>query len=246
LKHTGSVIVAGAGRGIGAAIAIAFARSGARKVAILGRTASELDAVAAAISECGAEPLPIVCDVTQSEERSTALAAAGDVEVFVYSAGTNRPGPFVEVSEESFDALFDLNVRAGFFLAQGVAQRMLQTGIAGRLIFLSSQMGHVGAANRTVYCSSKHAVEGLVKSIAVELAPAGIRVISVAPTFVRTAMTAGQLDDPELGRAIVDQIPLGRLAGVDDVAEAVVWAASPAAAMVTGTSIRVDGGWTAR
>jgi NAD(P)-dependent dehydrogenase (short-subunit alcohol dehydrogenase family) len=166
--------------------------------------------------------------------------------VLVYSAGTNQPEPFADVAEETYDRLFDLNVRSGYFLAQGVARQMQVAGRPGCIVFVSSQMGHVGAAERTVYCATKHAVEGLVKAMAVELAPAGIRVLSVAPTFVRTELTAAQLDDPQVGGRLLAQIPLGRYATLEDVAGAVVWAASPAAAMVTGTSIVVDGGWTAR
>jgi NAD(P)-dependent dehydrogenase (short-subunit alcohol dehydrogenase family) len=136
-------------------------------------------------------------------------------------------------------------VRAGFFLVQEVVRGMRERGTAGTIVFVSSQMGHVGAAQRTVYCASKHAVEGLVKALAVELAPAGIRAVSVAPTFVRTALTEAQLDDPEISRALLAQLPAGRFATVDEVADAVVWAAS-SGAMVTGSSILVDGGWTAR
>jgi NAD(P)-dependent dehydrogenase (short-subunit alcohol dehydrogenase family) len=150
------------------------------------------------------------------------------------------------VSEDTYDRIFEVNVRAGFFLAQEVIRRMLERGTPGTVVFVSSQMGHVGAAQRTVYCASKHAVEGLVKSLAVELASAGIRVVSIAPTFVRTALTVAQLDDPETSDALLAQIPAGRVATVEEVADAVVWAASSGAAMVTGSSILVDGGWTAR
>jgi NAD(P)-dependent dehydrogenase (short-subunit alcohol dehydrogenase family) len=123
---------------------------------------------------------------------------------------------------------------------------MLREGTAGAIVLVSSQMGHVGAARRTVYCATKHAVEGLVKAMALELAPSGIRVVSVAPTFVRTEMTAAQLDDPAVGGELLAQIPLGRWATPAEVAGAVVWAASPAAAMLTGASLVLDGGWTAR
>jgi NAD(P)-dependent dehydrogenase (short-subunit alcohol dehydrogenase family) len=242
--HT--VLVAGASRGIGAAVAIACAREGARRVALLGRAEADLDRVAGAVRAAGAQADTIVCDLTDRDERSSALDRAGEVDVLVYSAGINRPQPFLDVDEGTYDLLFELNVRSGYFVAQSVARRMQRAARPGCIVFVSSQMGHVGAPDRTVYCATKHAVEGMVKAIALELAPAGVRVVSVAPTFVRTDMTAEQLDDPTLGTQLLEQIPLGRFATVDDVAAAVVWAASPDAAMLTGTSLVIDGGWTAR
>jgi NAD(P)-dependent dehydrogenase (short-subunit alcohol dehydrogenase family) len=240
------VLVAGAGRGIGAGTAVAFARAGSERVVLLGRTTAELERVAQDVDAAGAAAVVLTCDVTSAEDRARAVDGAGALDAVVYCAGTNSPGPFVEVSEDTYDRIFEVNVRAGFFLAQEVIRRMLERGTPGTVVFVSSQMGHVGAAQRTVYCASKHAVEGLVKSLAVELASAGIRVVSIAPTFVRTALTAAQLDDPETSDALLAQIPAGRVATVEEVADAVVWAASSGAAMVTGSSILVDGGWTAR
>jgi NAD(P)-dependent dehydrogenase (short-subunit alcohol dehydrogenase family) len=241
-----SVLVAGAGRGIGAGTAVAFARAGSERVVLLGRTTAELERVAQGVEAAGAAALVLTCDVTSAEDRARAVEDAGALDAVVYCAGTNSPGPFVEVSEDTYDRIFEVNVRAGFFLAQEVIRGMLERGMPGTVVFVSSQMGHVGAAQRTVYCASKHAVEGLVKSLAVELASAGIRVVSIAPTFVRTALTVAQLDDPETADALLAQIPAGRVATVEEVADAVVWAASSGAAMVTGSSILVDGGWTAR
>jgi NAD(P)-dependent dehydrogenase (short-subunit alcohol dehydrogenase family) len=168
------------------------------------------------------------------------------VDVLVNCAGTNRPEPFAEVEEKTFDYLWGLNVKAAFFVSQGVARRMLSDGRRGVIVNMSSQMGHVGAAGRTVYCVTKHAVEGLTKALAVELAPHGIRVVSVAPTFVRTAMTAAQLDDPPTRDEYLSQIPLGTFAMPEHVAAAVVFAASEGAALLTGTSVVIDGGWTAK
>jgi NAD(P)-dependent dehydrogenase (short-subunit alcohol dehydrogenase family) len=242
----GSVFVAGSSRGIGAAIAVAFARTGTRRVVLGGRTEADLARVAGLVRDHGAEAQVVVCDLTDAAQRAEAVERAGELDVLVYSAGTNRPQPFVEVDEQTHDLLLEVNLRSGFFLAQAVVRGMLESGRAGCIAFVSSQMGHVGAARRTVYCASKHAVEGLVKALAVELAPSGIRVVSVAPTFVRTEMTAAQLDDPQLGPELLGQIPLGRYAVAEDVAEAVVWATSPSAGMLTGTSIVLDGGWTAR
>jgi NAD(P)-dependent dehydrogenase (short-subunit alcohol dehydrogenase family) len=241
------VLVAGASRGIGAAIAVAFARDGARRVALVGRTAADLERVADEVRAAGADPAVVVADLTTAAGRADAVAAAGRLDVVVHNAGTNRPQPVADVTEETYDRLFDLNVRSGFFLAQAAAAAMRARGESGGvLVFVSSQMGHVGAAERSVYCATKHAVEGLVQALAVELAPDGIRVVSVAPTFVRTAMTAAQLDDPDVGPRLLAGVPLGRWATTGDVAEAVRWVASPGAAMITGTSVRVDGGWTAR
>lgn len=237
-----SVLVAGAGRGIGAATAVAFAQAGTRRVVLLGRTEPQLEAVAADVRAAGAEAQVVLGDVTDAADRAAAVEAAGAVDALVYCAGTNTPEAFVDVSERRFDEIFDLNVRAGFFLVQQMVPGMVERG-GGSIVFLSSQMGQVGAANRTVYCASKHAVEGLVKALAVELGPSGVRVVSVAPTFVRTALTERQLDDPAISAGFLAQIPAGRFAGVEDVASAVVFAAS--AGMVTGSSILVDGGWTA-
>jgi NAD(P)-dependent dehydrogenase (short-subunit alcohol dehydrogenase family) len=245
IRPPASVLVAGAGRGIGAGIAVALGRAGSSRVALLGRTTAELERVAADVEATGAAALVLTCDLTNAEDRARAVERAGPLDAVVYSAGTNTPGAFLDVSEELFDGIFELNVRAGFFLVQEVVRGMRERGTAGTIVFVSSQMGHVGAAQRTVYCASKHAVEGLVKALAVELAPAGIRAVSVAPTFVRTALTEAQLDDPEISRALLAQLPAGRFATVDEVADAVVWAAS-SGAMVTGSSILVDGGWTAR
>lgn len=240
------MFIAGASRGIGAAIAVAFAHAGTGRVVLGGRSEADLARVATLVRRHGTQAEILVCDLNDPMQRDEAVERAGDLDVLVYNAGTNRPQPFVDVDVETFDRLFDLNVRSGFFLAQAVARRMLQNGQGGCIVFISSQMGHVGAARRTVYCATKHAVEGLVKAMAVELAPSGIRVLAVAPTFVRTEMTATQLDDPQSGPELLRQIPLGRYATPEDVAEGVVWAASPAAGMMTGTSMVLDGGWTAR
>src|SRR6185436_8378324 len=164
--------------------------------------------------------------------------------VLVVSAGANIPEPLVDVTEEHLDALLRLNVRATFVTVQAAARRMVEQQ-TGSIVLVSSQMGHVGAAGRTVYCTTKHAVEGLTKAAAVELAPHGVRVNTVAPTFVETPMTAPFLADDGFRAEVVGRIPLGRLGCVEDVAAGVVFLASDAAALVTGTSLLVDGGWTA-
>jgi NAD(P)-dependent dehydrogenase (short-subunit alcohol dehydrogenase family) len=185
------------------------------------------------------------CDVTDTGQLVTVLEDAGEIDVLVNSAGTNRPEPFAAVTPETFDELFALNVRAAFFASQAVVRRLRGAGRTGVIVNISSQMGHVGAAERSVYCATKHAIEGLTKSVALETAADGIRIVSIAPTFVRTELTASQLDDPEVGQRILAQIPLGRPGTADEIAAAVVFAASPEAGLLTGSSVLLDGGWTA-
>jgi NAD(P)-dependent dehydrogenase (short-subunit alcohol dehydrogenase family) len=245
-----TVAVTGASRGIGAACALACAQAGAHAVVLLGRSPDALAAVARRIERCGAKASIAPCDVTCTASIRAAFDALARVDVLVNCAGANQPEPFAGVREETFDRLFALNVRGAFFATQAAVRIMRATddrpARPGTIIMISSQMGHVGAAQRSVYCATKHAIEGLTRALAVELAPEGIRVLSIAPTFVRTAMTAAQLDDPEVGPALLGQIPLGRFGTVEEVAGAVVYAASPAAALMTGTSLVLDGGWTAR
>lgn len=238
-----TVLVTGASRGIGAACALRCAGAGAKRVVVLGRSLPELQQVAEQVGEAGARGEPLQCDVTETAGLRKAIRAIGQIDVLISSAGANRPQPFLDVEEQTYDWLFDLNVRASFFAAQAAARQMHE---GGSIVMISSQMGHVGARLRSVYCATKHAIEGLTKALAVELAPQGIRVVSIAPTFVRTAMTAAQLDDPVVGPALLAQIPAGRFATIEDVAEAVVFAAGPQASLMTGTSLIIDGGWTAQ
>lgn len=165
------------------------------------------------------------------------------LNILVNNAGGNQPEPFVEVGK-ALDELMALNVVAAFRVAQAATRAMASTG--GSIIHMSSQMGHVGAANRTVYCLTKHAIEGLTKAMAVELAPINIRVNAVAPTFIETPLTGPMLEDPVFRADVLGSIPLGRLGDPDAVARAVLFLADPANDLITGTSLRVDGGWTAR
>ena len=237
-------LVSGAGRGIGRACALALADAGAELV-IVSRTRSELDEVAAAIQSKGGKADPLVLDVTRSDALRDAIASLGRLDILVNNAGINWPQPFLEVDEPTLDLLLGLNVRAAFLVAQAAARLMVAQG-TGVIINMSSQMGHVGSEReRTVYVMTKHALEGLTKAMAVELAPRGVRVVSIAPTFVETPLSRPFLDDPETRRWILNRIPLGRVGTVEDVASAVVFLASPAAALVTGSSLLVDGGWTA-
>ena len=237
-------LVTGAGRGIGRACALALADAGAELV-LVSRTRSELDEVAAAIQSKGGKADPLVLDVTRSDALRDAIASLGRLDILVNNAGINWPQPFLEVDEPTLDLLLGLNVRAAFLVAQAAARLMVAQG-TGVIINMSSQMGHVGSErDRTVYVMTKHALEGLTKAMAVELAPRGVRVVSIAPTFVETPLSRPFLDDPETRRWIINRIPLGRVGTVEDVASAVVFLASPAAALVTGSSLLVDGGWTA-
>jgi len=238
-----TAFVTGAGRGIGRACAIALAEAGAQ-VWLAARTREDLDKLA---GEIGRRARPVVCDVTDASQIRKAIGALPELDVFVNNAGTNIPEPFVEVSDDHLDALLNLNVRAAFIAAQAAAMKMIESKRRGAIINMSSQMGHVGAVNRSVYCLTKHALEGLTKAMALELAPHGIRVVSVAPTFVETPMYQKmKAAKPEFAQWVESRIPLGSTGKPEDVAAAVVFAASPAAALVTGTSLVVDGGWTAQ
>jgi NAD(P)-dependent dehydrogenase (short-subunit alcohol dehydrogenase family) len=167
------------------------------------------------------------------------------LDILVNNAGTNRPMPLTETTEADYDLVTDLNVRAALFASKAFARSLIAAARPGVIINVSSQMGHVGAANRTVYCATKFALEGMTKAMAIELAPHGIRVNSLCPTFIETAMTASMLARPEFRAEVLAKIPLGRLARVEDVMGAAVFLASDAAAMVTGAALLVDGGWTA-
>jgi len=174
-----------------------------------------------------------------------ALRALPAFNVLVNSAGLARHQPFLEVSEENYNAAMALNVRATFFVSQQVARRMREDGIAGSIIHVSSQMGHVGGPQRSVYCASKFALEGLTRTMALELGADGIRVNTLCPTFIETELSREALREPEFHRYVLDNIKLGRLGKLEDVMGPAVFLASKASAMVTGTSLLVDGGWTA-
>ncbi len=240
------VLVTGAGRGLGAEISLALAASGANVYA-MSRNAEDLQKVVDQIRAKGGEASAMVCDVTDAVAFDRALATMERLDVLVNNAGTNFPGPFVDATTEHLDEMLLLNVRATFTAAQSCARKMIaDSRNSGSIINMSSQMGHVGAALRTAYCMTKHAVEGLTKAMAVELAPHGIRVNSVAPTFVETPLTAKFFEDATFEDWVMARLPMGRLLPATDVADAVCYLASNAATMITGTSLRLDGGWTAQ
>lgn len=236
--------VTGAGRGIGLAAAAALAEAGAH-VVLAARTGSEIEAAAAEIRCEGGSAEAVVLDVTDLPVVRSIIAAQPPFDILVNNAGTNRPAPFLEVTEQDYDAITTLNQRAAFFVGQAVARRMVTAGNGGSIIHISSQMGHVGGARRTVYCMSKHGIEGLTKAMAIDLAPHRIRVNSIGPTFIDTPLTRPFWNDKAFHADVLSRIKLGRLGAVEDLMGAVLFLASDAAAMITGTSLLVDGGWTA-
>ncbi|MFC3126629.1 SDR family NAD(P)-dependent oxidoreductase, partial [Pseudoroseomonas globiformis] len=209
------------------------------------RSAAEIEAAATAIRAAGGQAEAMVLDVGDLDAVTATLGAAEPFDILVNNAGTNRPAPFIEVSPEDFDAVMALNVRSAFFVAQAVAKRLVAAGRPGSIIHVSSQMGHVGGPGRTVYCASKHAIEGLTKAMAVELGAHGIRVNSVCPTFIETPMTRPFFEKPEFRDWVLTKIKIGRIGVVEDVMGPVVFLASDAAALMTGSALMLDGGWTA-
>lgn len=241
LPPNGSALVTGAGRGIGRACVRTLAEHGMNVIAVA-RTRADLEQLAA---EVPGRITPWVADVRQ-EDFYTRVEQLQTLDVLVNNAGTNHPQLVQEVSPETLDELISLNIRSVYRTSQAAVRVMLRAGNGGSIIHISSQMGHVGAARRTVYCMTKHAVEGLSKALAVELAPNGIRVNSVAPTFIETELTRPMLEDPQFRESVIGSIPMGRLGQPEDVAAAVLFLSCAEARMVTGDSLRVDGGWTAR
>lgn len=232
-------LVTGAGRGIGLALAAALAGAGA-EVTLVARSADEIEAGARAMGGTAA-----VLDVSDLAAVRAFFDQRPAFHILVNNAGTNRPKPMQDVSEGDYDAMLGLNVKSAFFVAQGAVRKMLAEEMAGSLIHIGSQMGHVGGVNRSLYCASKWALEGMSKAFALDLAAHGIRSNTIAPTFIETPMTRPFLEDPDFRASVLAKIKLGRFGRVEDVMGAVVFLASDAAALVTGTSLVVDGGWTA-
>ena len=237
-------VVTGAGRGIGRGAALALADAGAEIIA-LSRTQAELSSLATEITEAGGRAQTIVCDVTDTVQMREVFAEIEHIDILVNNAGTNAPGPFLDMEDATLDLILNLNVRAACLVAREGARRMADQG-SGVIINLSSTFGKVGRPGNAVYSASKHFIEGLTKSLAVELAPRQVRVVAVGPTAIVTPMTAERLADPASGGDLRARIPLGRFGEVEDVVGAVVFLASPAAALITGVTLMVDGGWTAQ
>jgi len=237
-------LVTGGGRGIGLAAASALAQAGA-EVTLAARTQAEIEAAAAAIIARGDKAAALPLDVTDLDAVRRTIAAAEPFDVLVNNAGTNRPAALMEVKVEDFDAIFALNVRAAFFMAQAVARRLVEAKRPGSIINVSSQMGHVGAARRTVYCASKHAMEGFTKAMAIELAPHNIRVNSLGPTFLETPMTRPFFENKAFRDEVLSKIKLGRLGQLEELTGAILFLASDASSLMTGSALVLDGGWTA-
>ena len=237
-------LVTGGGRGIGLAAASALAQAGAH-VTLAARTTAEIETAAQAIRNRGERAEAMTLDVTDIAAANAAVAAAEPFDILVNNAGINRPAMLVDVKVEDFDAIFALNVRAAYFIAQAVARRLIVAGRPGSIINVSSQMGHVGAARRSVYCASKHAMEGFTKAMAIELAPHRIRVNSLGPTFLETPMTRPFFENKAFRDEVLAKIKLGRLGQLEELTGAIVFLASDASSLMTGSALLLDGGWTA-
>ncbi|MGX7953313.1 SDR family NAD(P)-dependent oxidoreductase [Tsuneonella sp. HG249] len=237
-------LVTGAGGGIGLAAAAALAEAGAA-VTLVARTAETVEAGARAIREVGGLADAAVLDVTDLPRLAAFFGERPAFHVLVNNAGTNRPMAMTEVAEADYDAVLDLNVKAAFFVAQGFAKALSSAAEPGSMIHIGSQMGHVGGPNRSLYCASKWALEGMSKAFALDLATHRIRSNTIAPTFIETPLTQPFFEDSAFKASVLQKIKLGRLGQVEDLMGAIVYLASDASALVTGTSIVVDGGWTA-
>jgi NAD(P)-dependent dehydrogenase (short-subunit alcohol dehydrogenase family) len=237
-------LVTGAGGGIGSATARALAAAGA-EVTLVGRSIGPLMRVADEITAAGGRATPCPLDVTDRAAVAAVLDPLPSHDIVVNAAGTNRPQPFIEVDADTFDTLFAVNVLGLFAVTQHQVRRLIAEGRAGVVVNVSSQMGHVGAPDRTVYCGTKHAVEGITKALGVELAPHGIRVVSVAPTWIETDLTRPFFADRSFLDRVLADLPLGRVGQPEEVARAIVFLASDDGSLITGSSLLLDGGWTA-
>jgi NAD(P)-dependent dehydrogenase (short-subunit alcohol dehydrogenase family) len=237
-------LVTGGGRGIGLTAASALAAAGAH-VTIAARTQADVEQAAEAIRARGDKADALVLDVNDVVAVRSAIETAAPFHILVNNAGTNRPKMLPEVTVEDYDAIMNLNVRAAFFVAQTVALKLIAAKQPGSIINISSQMGHVGAARRTVYCASKHAMEGFTKAMAIELAPHNIRVNSLGPTFLETPMTRPFFENKAFRDEVLSKIKLGRLGQLDELTGAIVFLASDASSLMTGSALVLDGGWTA-
>jgi NAD(P)-dependent dehydrogenase (short-subunit alcohol dehydrogenase family) len=244
-----TALVTGAGKGLGKACAIALAEAGA-KVIILSRTKSDLDKVSKIIKRTKGSSKSFVCDVTKPKEFNKILHKITRLDILVNNAGNNRPEHFTKVKQENMEYLTNLNMKAAFNVAQLCSQKMIKAKnrkkIGGSIIHMSSQLGKVGCEGRNVYNMNKFGVEGLARGMAVELAEYNIRVNTVCPTFVETPMVKKFFKNKKFKNQMLRNIPLGRVAKESDVATAVAFLAADSSEMITGTSLVVDGGWTAQ
>jgi NAD(P)-dependent dehydrogenase (short-subunit alcohol dehydrogenase family) len=242
--HGKRALVAGASSGIGLACAAALGEAGAH-VVVAARRADKLAELVARMTAAGMSAEALELDVADIAATEAQVAAHGPFDVLVNSAGLARHSPALDTTEPDFDVVSDLNIKGAYFLTRAVAKGLAEAGKPGSLINISSQMAHVGGIDRAVYCATKHAVEGFTKAMAIEWGPKGIRVNTICPTFILTPLTQATFDNPERAAWIREKIKLGRPGEVEDVMGAVTFLASDASALVTGTSLLVDGGWTA-
>jgi NAD(P)-dependent dehydrogenase (short-subunit alcohol dehydrogenase family) len=237
-------LVAGGSSGIGLGAAVALAEQGAQ-VVLAARGAEALDAAVAEMQAAGFSARALPLDITDLAATAAAIQTQGPFDILVNSAGLARHSAATETTPADYDAAFNLNVRAAYFIAQAVAKSLIAAHRPGSIITISSQMGHVGGPDRAVYAATKHALEGMTKSMAIEWGPHGIRVNTICPTFIRTPLAAQTLQNPDRLAWILSKIKLGRVGEVTDIMGAVAFLASDAAALITGTALMVDGGWTA-
>jgi NAD(P)-dependent dehydrogenase (short-subunit alcohol dehydrogenase family) len=242
-------LVTGAGKGIGKASAIALAEAGAHLI-ILSRTKSDLDKVKKHVVELRRNCQSYVCDVSNYDEVKSVFKEIKKIDILINNAGTNRPEHFVKIKKEDMDYVVDLNIKAAFHVAQMGAKIMIKLknrkSIGGSIINMSSQLGKVGAPIRSIYNMTKFGIEGLTRGMALDLAKNNIRVNSICPTFVETPLVKNFFKDSKFKKTVMDNIPLGRLATESDIATAVVYLSSNASSMMTGSSLVIDGGWTAK
>jgi len=236
-------LITGGSKGLGLACGAALASAGA-EVTLVARNKAEVEEAAEAIRAAGGKASGVSLDVTDVEATAAWVETQPAFNILVNNAGTNRPGPFLEVTVKNYDDIFAVNTRAAFFLTQAVARKMIEEGAKGSIITMSSQMGHIGAAMRTIYCASKYAVEGFTRAAAAELGPHGIRVNTIAPTFTETPMTKPFFENKEFSDWVMTKIKIGRIGKMEDIMGAVLYLASDASALMTGSSLMLDGGWT--
>lgn len=237
-------LIAGGSSGIGLACAVALAEAGAA-VTIAARNAARREAMVQEMRGAGYQAVGIEMDVCAITATEAAVALNGPFDILVNSAGLALHSPAVDTKEADFDAVSDINFKGAYFLTRAVAKGLLAVGKPGSLINVTSQMAHVGGINRAVYCGTKFAVEGFTKAMAIEWGKQGIRVNTICPTFIRTPLTQQTFNDPDSVAWIMDKIKLGRVGAVTDMMGPVVYLASDASAMMTGTHMLIDGGWTA-
>ncbi len=236
------VLVTGASSGIGQGAAVALADAGAH-VVCAARGIERLEATVEALQGAGHSAEALALDV--ADVAAVRAACAAPFDVVVNAAGLARHGPALGTTYDDYDAVMGVNLRGAYFLSVEAAKALTAAGKPGSIIHISSQMGHVGGIDRAVYCASKHGLEGMIKAMAIEWGPSRIRINTICPTFVRTPLTAATFDNPERVAWIEEKIKLGRVGEVEDIMGAVVYLASDASALVTGTSLLIDGGWTA-